>query len=70
MEIGPSLDDLAAAAEAAGQPLDAFVRESIVDPGAKITEGYQDGVMPPSYGDSLTREQIDALVQYLTKDQA
>ena len=32
MEIGPSLDDLAAAAEAAGVPVEEYVRQAIVDP--------------------------------------
>jgi cytochrome c oxidase subunit II len=65
-QIGPSLDDLAAAAEQAGKPLDEFVRESIVDPDAVVAEGYQPGVMPKTFGDSLSDEEIDALVTYLT----
>ena len=52
--IGPDLDDLAAAAEQAGQPLDEFVRESIVDPDALVTGGFQPGVMPKTFGQSLT----------------
>ena len=64
--IGPSLDELAASAEQAGQPLDAYVRESIVEPGKVIASGYKDGVMPPSFGESLSAKEIDALVQYLT----
>jgi cytochrome c oxidase subunit 2 len=65
-QIGPSLDDLAAAAEQAGKPLDEFVRESIVEPDAVVAEGYQPGVMPKTFGDSLSDEEIDALVTYLT----
>ena len=64
--IGPSLDDLAAAAQSAGQPVDVFTRESIVDPGKVITPGYSDGVMPKNYGESYSAKEIDALVQYLT----
>ena len=41
--IGPSLDDLAAAAEKAGQPLDDFVRQSIVDPDAYVVAGVSTG---------------------------
>ncbi len=67
-EIGPALDDLAAAAEKAGKPLDEFVKESIVDPGASIAEGYADGVMPGSFGQSLKPEELDALVTYLTEE--
>ena len=43
---GPGLDDLAAAAEQAGEPVDEFVRQSIVDPNAVLAEGYQPSVMP------------------------
>ncbi len=31
-----------------------------------LAEGYADGVMPKTYGETLTSEEIDALVQYLT----
>jgi cytochrome c oxidase subunit II len=66
-QIGPSLDDLAAAAQAAGEPLDQYVRESIVDPSAVVTEGYSDGVMPKTFGDSLSDAEVEALVTYLTQ---
>jgi cytochrome c oxidase subunit 2 len=42
------------------------IRESIMDPDAEITAGFPSGVMP-RYGDSLSEEQVDALVQYLTE---
>jgi cytochrome c oxidase subunit II len=42
------------------------LRESITDPDAKVTEGFSPGLMP-RYGESLSEEQVDALVQYLTE---
>jgi cytochrome c oxidase subunit 2 len=63
---GPSLDDLDAAAEKAGQPVDEFVHESIVDPDKVVADGYTAGVMPKTFGESLSEEEIDALVSYLT----
>jgi cytochrome c oxidase subunit 2 len=42
------------------------VRQAIVDPDAEIEEGFTPGLMP-RYGDSLSEEQVDALVQYLTE---
>jgi cytochrome c oxidase subunit II len=66
-QVGPSLDDLPAAAQRAGKPLDEFVHESIVDPNAYVEKGYQPGVMPQNFGQSLSKEQIDALVAYLTE---
>ena len=65
-EIGPNLDNLVSAAQKAGQDPADYVREAIVDPGKVIAPGYQDGVMPPSYGETLTAAEIDSLVAYLT----
>jgi cytochrome c551/c552 len=65
--IGPDLDKLPQYAKAAGKPLDAFVRESIVDPSAYIQHGYQD-VMPKTYK-TLPKSDLDALVDFLTKPQ-
>jgi cytochrome c oxidase subunit 2 len=56
-KIGPSLDDLPDDPE--------FVRRSIVEPDAQIAAGFQAGVMPPFYGEQLSDEQLEALVQYL-----
>ena len=68
-EVGPGLDDLAARAEEAGQPLDEFIRDSIVDPNKVVAGGYQPDVMPGTYESSLSDEQLDALVQYLSGEQ-
>ena len=65
---GPDLDNLAADARRAGKPLDAFVRESIVDPNAYIEKGYQPNIMPMTFK-SLPKPQLDALVQFLTGGQ-
>ena len=48
----------------AGKPLEAFVKESIVDPNAYVQPGFPKGVMPPF---NLPADQLDALVSYLTK---
>jgi mono/diheme cytochrome c family protein len=37
-----------------------------VDPEAEIAEGFSGGLMP-NYGESLSDEQVDALVEYLTE---
>ena len=60
--VGPSLDELEGDA--------ASIRASIVDPSATLAPGYQDGVMPTTYGSSLSDEQLDALVQYLADGKA
>lgn len=63
--VGPALDELGAAAKAAGQELGAFVAESIKSPGSVVAKGYSDGIMPP-YA-QLTNEQVGDLVAFLTK---
>ena len=65
---GPDLDNLKVDAARAGKPLPAFVRESIVDPNAYIAKGYQPGIMPSTFK-SLPKQQLDALVQFLTASQ-
>jgi cytochrome c oxidase subunit II len=66
-KIGPDLDKLPQYAQKAGKPLDDFIRESIVDPDAYVEQGYQKGVMPPSFGQTLKPNELDALVQYLAQ---
>jgi len=67
--IGPDLDKLAQYAKQAKQPLAAFTKQSIVDPGAYVQPGYPKGVMPATYGKALSAEQITQLVDFLTKPQ-
>ena len=68
-KVGPSLDDLTAAAKTAGQPLEDYIRQSIVDPNAYIAPGYQPGVMPESYNHTIVpHTNIEVLVQYLAKN--
>lgn len=44
---------------------EAEIREDIVDPDARVTEGFQPGVMPSNFSETLSAEQIDGLVTYL-----
>ncbi len=64
-QVGPGLD----AVDPGGAPVEEFLEESIVEPNAQLAEGYQGDVMPNTYGESLTDEQLDALVQYLAEGQ-
>jgi cytochrome c oxidase subunit II len=60
--VGPDLGKLSREDEA-------YVEESIVDPGAVVTGDFPDGVMPEDFGDKLSDEQLDALVKYLLESQ-
>jgi mono/diheme cytochrome c family protein len=59
--IGPALDDLGATRDRE------YIRRAILDPGADIAEGYEQvgGVMPATFGGSLTAAQLEALVDML-----
>jgi mono/diheme cytochrome c family protein len=65
-EVGPPLDNLAADAEKAGEPVDEYIRQSIVDPNAVVVQGYQAGVMPTTFGETLSTEELNALVAFLS----
>jgi cytochrome c551/c552 len=65
--IGPDLDRLEEYAQQANQPLVQFVRDSILDPSKYVENGFAD-VMPKTY-DSLPQNDLQALVDFLTKPQ-
>src|SRR3954453_5116756 len=65
--IGPNLDKLATYAKQAHKPLTPFVHESIVNPDAYVQPAYPKGVMPPTFGQSLTKTQLDELVNFLVQ---
>lgn len=67
--VGPALDDLAGSASQAGEPLDAFIKTSIVDPGAFVASGYPDGVMPTNFGTTLSASDINDLVAFISASQ-
>jgi cytochrome c oxidase subunit 2 len=65
--VGPDLDKLVTFAKQAKQPLEPFVRESVVDPDAYVQAGYPKGVMPGDFGTRITKSQLDALVTFLVQ---
>lgn len=56
--IGPGFYGLADRADSA------YIRESIVDPGAVIVDGFQN-IMPTTFGASLSSSELDDLVAFL-----
>jgi cytochrome c551/c552 len=67
--VGPDLDSLSGNAQKAGQPLDAFIKTSIEDPGAFVAPGYPDGVMPTNFGSTLSATDINDLVAFISASQ-
>jgi cytochrome c oxidase subunit 2 len=57
--VGPDLDKVLP-----GKNAD-FIHESIVDPNAEIAPGFQPNVMPGNFGETLTDQQLQSLVEYL-----
>ena len=57
-QTGPVLDDVLKGKDAA------FIKTSIENPSAEIAKGFPD-IMPKTYADSLSPEELDALVKYL-----
>jgi mono/diheme cytochrome c family protein len=61
-QVGPNLDEVLSGQSAA------MIEESIVDPNAKIATGYPENVMPQNFGEKLSPEEIENLVQYLSEE--
>jgi mono/diheme cytochrome c family protein len=68
--IGPNLDNVSADdAASGGAPLDDFIKESIVDPDKYIAKGYTAGIMPTTFGSSLSSADIANLVAFISENQ-
>jgi cytochrome c oxidase subunit 2 len=64
-KVGPDLDNLKQeAAQAKRGALAAFIRESIVKPGAYIAPGFPNA-MPPTFGTQIPAAKLNQLVAYL-----
>lgn len=65
--IGPSLADISetAAQRVEGMSAVEYIRESILYPNEYVVPGYAEGIMPQSYNDALSEEQLNNLIAYL-----
>jgi mono/diheme cytochrome c family protein len=72
--VGPSLaqvashaEEVIASADYQGQATSAeeYIRESIVNPNAYVVPNFPSGVMPQNFEQTLSADQLDALVAYL-----
>jgi cytochrome c551/c552 len=69
--IGPDLDKIAADAQKAGMPLDAFIQQSITDPAAFTASGGPwQTPMPTTFGSSLSSTQLADLVALVSSSQS
>ncbi|MBM3940108.1 MAG: cytochrome c [SAR202 cluster bacterium] len=44
---------------------DAYIREAIVEPNAKVRQGFQPNIMPGGFGDTLTGQDIADITAYI-----
>jgi cbb3-type cytochrome c oxidase subunit III len=58
-QVGPNLTDVYS------REGEDYVRESILMPNAVIAEGFQSGIMPAIYGDTLGEQDIEDIIAYL-----
>ncbi len=63
--VGPQLNDMRNAAKLKGDSLRGYVRGAILDPDADIVAGFDRGLMPSDYGERLSEEEVETLVDYL-----
>jgi cytochrome c551/c552 len=65
--VGPDLDSAPAADAKADNNMNlaAFINESIVKPDAYIAKGYSKGIMPATFGSSLSKTQLNDLVAFI-----
>ena len=65
--VGPSLAGVAVRAETAvsGVTAEEFLRQSIVEPNAQITEGFTEGIMYQNFGTDLPSKTVNDLTAYL-----
>lgn len=55
----------AAASRVAGMSAEEFIRQSIIEPDAEVTQGFSPGVMYQNYGSDLSDQEIADLVAFL-----
>ena len=44
---------------------EAYLRESILDPDVRIVKGFSPGIMPRGFGDKLSKEDVQAIIEYI-----
>lgn len=65
--VGPVLDGLATRAgdTVEGLAAEEYIRESILDPNAYIVEGFEPNIMLQTFAETLSDEEVDALIAFL-----
>lgn len=65
--LGPSLQGIAerAGTRIAGMGAEEYMRQSIIDTNAYIVDGFPESLMPVNFSETLTPEELEAVIEYL-----
>lgn len=65
--VGPHFGNLAenAATRVAGLSAEEYIHQSIVEPGAHVVESYVNGIMPATFSQQMSEEEINLMVTWL-----
>ena len=65
--VGPSLNGIGSSADGRVEGVEAvdYIRTSIIQTDDFVVDGYPPGVMPVDFGELMTEEELDVLVEYL-----
>lgn len=65
--VGPSLKGVAsrAGSRVPGLSADAYIRQSILDPNSYVVQGFTRGLMPTTFGQLLSDQQLADVIAYL-----
>lgn len=65
--LGPSLRGIAetAGTRVAGMGAEEYIRQSIIDTNAYIVDGFPESLMPVNFSETLTPEELEAVIEYL-----
>jgi len=66
--VGPELSKIGttAATREPGKTAEQYIHESIVNPSAFVVPGFSDNIMPKTFGQMLTADEINDVVTYLS----
>jgi mono/diheme cytochrome c family protein len=61
--VGPNLDEALTPQDTA-----AMIEQMIVDPDAEIPPGYSAGIMPSTFGETISKKELEELVEFLIEN--
>ena len=69
--VAPALTGMGkrAATRIEGMSAEEYIRQSILDPSAFVAPGFQDNIMPKTFGQQLSETDIDNLIAYILTQQ-